>query len=192
MVFLRGEAPNREGWSPNPSADPNGPEHAIWAARTNAPGGAWRVVDATNPELAPDGSSILFVKDGQIYRAKLSPVKPASEMDRGEKAFITEWGVQSEPEVFAGRQQDRVRQYAHRSQLHRGVRHCDANREVHVAERRLRHRADVAARQQAPDLHAAAGLAVWTADAAGRGRNRSAARTCRASSHRSGGRTGWA
>src|SRR5580693_5715389 len=34
VVFLRGEAPNREGWSPNPSADPDGPEHAIWAART--------------------------------------------------------------------------------------------------------------------------------------------------------------
>ncbi len=97
VVFLRGEGPNREGWSPNPSADPNGFEHAVWAARTSGVGGAWRVVDATNPELAPDGSSILFVKAGQIYRAKLSPVKPASEMDRGEKAFITEWGVQSDP-----------------------------------------------------------------------------------------------
>src|SRR5205085_5906949 len=29
VVFLRGEAPNRDGWSPNPSADPNGPEHAV-------------------------------------------------------------------------------------------------------------------------------------------------------------------
>jgi dipeptidyl aminopeptidase/acylaminoacyl peptidase len=98
VVFLRGEAPNRDGWSPNPSADPNGPEHAIWAAHTNAPGAAWRVVDAVNPEIAPDGSSILFIKNGQIYRAKLSPVKPATEMDRGEKAFITEWGVQSDPQ----------------------------------------------------------------------------------------------
>jgi dipeptidyl aminopeptidase/acylaminoacyl peptidase len=97
VVFLRGEQPNREGWSPNPSADPNGPEHAIWAARTNAPGAAWRVVDASNPEIAPDGSSILFVKEGQIYRAKLTPVKPATEIDRGEKPFITEWGVQSDP-----------------------------------------------------------------------------------------------
>ena len=97
VVFLRGEAPNREGWSPNPTADPEGPEHAIWAARTSGAGGAWRVVDATNPELAPDGSAILFVKNGQIYRAKISPVKPASEVDRGEKAFITEWGVQSDP-----------------------------------------------------------------------------------------------
>lgn len=97
IVFLRGEAPNREGWSPNPTADPNGPEHAIWAARTNTAGSAWRVVDAANPELAPDGSSVLFVKNGQIYRAKLTPAKPANEVDRGEKAFITEWGVQSDP-----------------------------------------------------------------------------------------------
>ncbi len=97
VVFLRGEQPNREGWAPNASADPNGPEHAIWAARTNTPGKAWRVVDATNPVLAPDGSSILFVKAGQIYRAKLSPVKPAGDVDRGEKAFISEWGIQSDP-----------------------------------------------------------------------------------------------
>src|SRR5579871_59152 len=81
VVFLRGEAPNREGWSPNPSADPNGPEHAIWAAKTSGAGGAWRVADAANPELAPDGSSILFIKDGQIFRAKVAPVKPASEVD---------------------------------------------------------------------------------------------------------------
>src|ERR1700729_3086055 len=70
VVFMRGEGPNREGWSPNPSADPNGYEHAVWAARTSGIGGAWRVIDATNPELAPDGSAILFVKGGQIYRAK--------------------------------------------------------------------------------------------------------------------------
>ncbi len=97
VVFLRGEAPNRDGWSPDPSADPNGPEHAIWAARTSVAGGAWRVVDATNPELAPDGSSMLFVKNGQIFRAVLTSTKPASEVDRGEKAYITEWGVQSAP-----------------------------------------------------------------------------------------------
>ncbi|MEO8372593.1 MAG: S9 family peptidase, partial [Candidatus Solibacter sp.] len=97
VIFMRGEAFNREGWAANPTADPNGPEHAIWAARTSGAGGAWRVADATNPELAPDGSSILFIKNGQIYRAKVTPVKPATEIDRGEKAFITEWGVQSDP-----------------------------------------------------------------------------------------------
>src|SRR5215472_16272471 len=82
VVFLRGEAPNREGWSPNPSADPNGPEHAIWAARTNATGPAWRVVDAVNPEFARNGSSMLSSQDGQILRAKMATVKPANEADR--------------------------------------------------------------------------------------------------------------
>jgi dipeptidyl aminopeptidase/acylaminoacyl peptidase len=96
VIFIRGGAPNREGWFANPSADPNGPDHAVWAARTTG-AAAFRVVDANNPELAPDGSAILFVKDGQIYRAKISSVKPALEVDRGEKPFITEWGVQSGP-----------------------------------------------------------------------------------------------
>ena len=97
VVFIRGGAPNREGWFANPTANPDGPEHAVWAARTSGAGASWRVAEATNPELAPDGSAILFVKNGQIYRAKVTPVKPASEVDRGEKPLITEWGVQSDP-----------------------------------------------------------------------------------------------
>jgi dipeptidyl-peptidase 4 len=96
VVFVRGTAPNRDGWVANPTADPNGPERAIWAARTSG-GPAWRVVAGASPELAPDGSSVVFVKDGQVYRARVTPVRPPREMDRGEKAFITEWGVQSAP-----------------------------------------------------------------------------------------------
>ena len=97
VVFIRGTAPNRDGWVANPTADPDGPERAVWAART-AGGAAWRVVrDAANPELAPDGSAILFVKEGQIYRARVTPAPPASERERGERPFITQWGVQSGP-----------------------------------------------------------------------------------------------
>jgi len=55
------------------------------------------VRDAANPELAPDGSAILFVKEGQVYRARVTPTPPASERERGEKPFITQWGVQSGP-----------------------------------------------------------------------------------------------
>ena len=97
VIFVRGTVPNRDGWVANPTADPNGPERAIWAARTRG-GPAWRVVlDAVNPELAPDGSAILFVKEGQIYRARVAPVRAASERERGEKPFIIQWGVQSAP-----------------------------------------------------------------------------------------------
>ena len=97
VVFVRGSAPNRDGWVANPSANPDGPARVVWAVRT-AGGPAFRVAEAASPEIAPDGSSILFVKDGQIHRAKVTPTKPLVEMDRGEKPFIKEWGVQSTPQ----------------------------------------------------------------------------------------------
>jgi len=97
VVFIRGSAPNRDGWVANPMANPNGPERAVWAARTSG-GPAFRVAELTGTaELAPDGSSVLFIKDGQIHRAKVTPVRPVSELNRAEKAFITEWGTQSAP-----------------------------------------------------------------------------------------------
>jgi dipeptidyl aminopeptidase/acylaminoacyl peptidase len=98
VIFIRGSVPNRDGWIANPSANPNGPERAVWAART-AGGPAFRVAQVTTGavELAPDGSAALFTKDGQIFRATVTPLRPASETDRGEKAFITEWGTQSTP-----------------------------------------------------------------------------------------------
>lgn len=96
VVFCRGTVPNRAGWVANPTADPNGAERAIWAVKT-AGGPAWRVAEGTSPELAPDGSSVLFVKDGEIHRARVTPAKLASPMDRGEKPFIRNWGVQSAP-----------------------------------------------------------------------------------------------
>src|SRR5262249_1843501 len=97
VVFVRGSAPNRDGWVANPSANPDGPERSIWAARTVG-GPAFRVAEGASPEIAPDGSSVLFAKDGQIFRAKVTSVKPASEIDRGEKPFIKEWGTQSAPQ----------------------------------------------------------------------------------------------
>ena len=98
VTVVRGTAPNREGWVANASADPDGPERAIWAVRTTG-GEAFRVAELPSGgySLSPDGRSVLFVKDGQIYRARVTPVRPASEMDRGEKPFIKEWGIQSAP-----------------------------------------------------------------------------------------------
>jgi dipeptidyl-peptidase-4 len=97
VVFVRGSAPNRDGWVANPAANPGGAERAVWAART-AGGPAFRVSElAGSPELAPDGGSVLFTREGQIYRATVTPMRPASEIDRGEKAFIREWGQQSDP-----------------------------------------------------------------------------------------------
>ncbi len=98
VTVVRGTAPNRDGWVANASADPDGPDRAIWAVRTGG-GMAWRVAGLPSGgyALAPDGRSVIFVRDGQIYRALVTPARPASAMDRAEKPFIRAWGVQSAP-----------------------------------------------------------------------------------------------
>lgn len=101
FVFVRGSAPNAVGWNANPTSDPNGAERAIWAARLGGP--AFRLAEGSGAELSPDGQTVLYVKAGQIYRARVAAmpptlgVTPAQKMDTGEKPFITAWGTNTGP-----------------------------------------------------------------------------------------------
>jgi len=97
VIFTRGSAQNRDGWNANPSGDPDGGDEALWAAKVANPGVSWRVGEGSNAQLAPDGSSVLWATNGQIYRAKLPALAGASEMDRGETPFIKSWGTNSNP-----------------------------------------------------------------------------------------------
>jgi len=97
VVFVRGHTENRDGWVANPASNPAGAERAIWAARTATPGVTWRVAEGSAPELSPDGRAVLFVRDGQIYRALTSQTRPVSPMDRAEEPFIKAWGANSGP-----------------------------------------------------------------------------------------------
>ncbi|MDA1081201.1 MAG: alpha/beta fold hydrolase [Gemmatimonadetes bacterium] len=94
VAFVRGLAPNRDGWVANPTANPDGAERAIWAIRT-AGGAARRVAEGSSPVLSPDGRHVLFLKDGQIYRASTTQTAQSSKMDKGEEPFIKAWGSQS-------------------------------------------------------------------------------------------------
>ena len=71
LVFVRGHAMNNVGWVANPGGDPNGTERAIWAVKVATPGLAKRLAEGSNPEVAPDGSSVVYMKEGQIYRARI-------------------------------------------------------------------------------------------------------------------------
>ena len=95
-IFVRGSAPNRQGWIANPSHDPSGSERAIWAVRTTG-GTPWRVAEGASPEVSPDGRYVLYVKEGQIYRGRVAPNAAADSMDRGQKPFIKAWGRQTSP-----------------------------------------------------------------------------------------------
>src|SRR5690348_15100584 len=101
VAFVRGTSPNNQGWVADVASDPNGGERAIWVAHTNVPGSATRVAESQErqfaPELSPDGQYVVYVKEGQIYRARVTPGAGASAIDKGEKPFIDIWGANSGP-----------------------------------------------------------------------------------------------
>ncbi|MFC1477755.1 TolB family protein, partial [candidate division KSB1 bacterium] len=66
VVFVRGHSPNRDGWIANPNTEPDGSERAVWAVRTDG-GAPWRIVEASSPNLSPNGQWVLFQQDGGVF-----------------------------------------------------------------------------------------------------------------------------
>ena len=97
IAFVRGHAANSVGWVANPNGDPNGADRTIWAARTAVPGSARRIAEGQNPEVSPDGQFVLYMKDGQIYRARVTAPAAPTAIDKGEAPFIKAWGANSGP-----------------------------------------------------------------------------------------------
>lgn len=93
--FVRGGDPNREGWNANPSHDPDGAERAIWAVRTSG-GPAVRLAEGNSFEAAPDGSGVIFMRDGDIYFSKVDRSGPLTAMDTAGVPFIRAWGSTSD------------------------------------------------------------------------------------------------
>ena len=97
LVFVRGHAPNRDGWVANPTSDPRGSERTIWAVRT-AGGAPWKLGPGGDPALSPDGSAVAFANEGQIYRYRIAAgVVAQNDIDNGRKPYITAWGRNSNP-----------------------------------------------------------------------------------------------
>jgi dipeptidyl aminopeptidase/acylaminoacyl peptidase len=100
VAFVRGTFPNGAGWVANPASDPNGGERAVWSARVGVAGSAMRIAESDErqlqPELSPDGKSVLYMKSGQVYRAR-TDVPATTTIDKGEKPFIDAWGANAGP-----------------------------------------------------------------------------------------------
>ena len=95
VTFIRGHTANSSGWVANPASDPAGGERVVWAMRTSG-GAPWRVVEAASYRLSPDGRWVLFVRNGQVYRAPVDPEEPEAQPESA-RPFFTVYGQNSGP-----------------------------------------------------------------------------------------------
>jgi dipeptidyl aminopeptidase/acylaminoacyl peptidase len=68
---------NGQAEFPNPSNNPNGAEQAIWAVSTRG-GDPWQLALGSNPVVYPDGKTVLFSRQGQLYEVPLEPRSKAT------------------------------------------------------------------------------------------------------------------
>jgi len=96
VTFVRGTQPNREGWIANPTADPAGAQRTVWAASVLG-GGAWKLGEGSTPALSPDGSTVVYAKDGQIYAYHLAVHERAEYRQMSATPLVKAWGTNGTP-----------------------------------------------------------------------------------------------
>src|SRR5581483_9276889 len=96
VTFVRGTPPNREGWVADPTSNPAGADRTVWAVRIRADGAAagspWKIGEVTTPVLSPDGRSVVFARDGQIYAYRITQPPAAAP-----QPLIKAWGTNRDP-----------------------------------------------------------------------------------------------
>lgn len=85
LIYIRGGARNRAGEHPNPTSDPEGGKQSIWMISTDGEGESLRISGGANPELSPDGKSLLFHR-GPLHIVTL-PETPSDSSGKAEQLF---------------------------------------------------------------------------------------------------------
>jgi dipeptidyl aminopeptidase/acylaminoacyl peptidase len=77
LLFTRGGGPNGRGEFPNPLSIAGGERQEIWVAPVSG-GEAAKIADGHAPAVSPDGSTAVFLVNGQIWSVSLAgAAKPA-------------------------------------------------------------------------------------------------------------------
>ncbi len=75
LAFTRGGGPNRRGEFPNPHSDPAGVRQEIWMASVSSD--PVKLADGASPAISPDGATVAWILNGQVWSMPLAAGKPA-------------------------------------------------------------------------------------------------------------------
>jgi len=81
LVYVRGGAPNRAGEIPNPRSLTSSRERNLWIVSSGSSGRSAprRLAEGSSPHISPDGTSIAFLRDGQVWTVPTAPAQEDSE-----------------------------------------------------------------------------------------------------------------
>ena len=68
IVYVRGGEENAAGEIPNPASDPKGVKRQIWSVAVDA-GEPLLIAEGSQPDVSPDGKTVVYVRSKQIYSA---------------------------------------------------------------------------------------------------------------------------
>ena len=109
LFFTRGSGPNGKGEIANPTSDPDGAQQSVWMVKlTGADPDPSELGSGNSPSVAPDGSAVAYISNGQVWIAPIGPgASPARLFIRGAAKDLA-WSPDSTRLAFASDRGDHV------------------------------------------------------------------------------------
>lgn len=79
IVYVRGGEPNQAKEIPNPTSDPKGAKQQVWAIRKSG-GNSVLIGEGSEPDISPDGTRVIYARDGQVYQATMDGSAKETEL----------------------------------------------------------------------------------------------------------------